>query len=85
MLTNKKTEAGIYYSRYIASWINAGGDYFGGIFEDWLKSEGCNEKEIREIVEMAICGKLELEKSAKFFIENFSINYADEWCSGGGL
>jgi hypothetical protein len=34
---------------------------------------------------MAICGKLELEKSAKSFIENFGINYAEEWYSGGGL
>ncbi len=25
-----------------------------------------------------MCDKLELEKSAKFFIENFDINYADE-------
>lgn len=44
------------------------------MFEDWLKSEGCSEKEIREIEEMAICGKLELETSAK----NFAKNYADE-------
>lgn len=45
---------------------------------DWLRSEHVTEKEIDEIVEMAICGKLELEVSAKFFIENFDINYADE-------
>ena len=78
MLENKKTETGVHYSRYIASWRNAGENYFGEMFEDWLKSEGCNEKEIREISEMAICGRLELETSAKIFIENFSINYADE-------
>ena len=79
MLTNKKTEAGgIYYSRYIASWRNAGENYYGEKFRDWLRSEHVTEKEIDEIVEMAICGKLELEVSAKFFIENFGINYADE-------
>lgn len=71
MLENKKTEAGIYYSRYIASWRNAVDNYFGCMFEDWLKSEGCSEKEIREIEEMAICGKLELEKSAKLFAKNY--------------
>lgn len=71
MLENKKTEAGIHYSRYIASWVNAGENYFGCMFEDWLKSEGCKENEIREIVEMAIGGKLELEKSAKSFIKNY--------------
>ena len=67
MLTNKKHN-GIHYSRYIASWINAGGKYFNEEFLEWLKSEGFEEDDARDVREMAMCGKLELETSAKKFI-----------------
>lgn len=71
MFENKKTEKqGIRYSRYIASWINVGGERFGTEFMDWLKSEGCTPREIIDIRELAECGKLELEVSAKKFITN---------------
>lgn len=69
MFENLKTEKqGIRYSRYIASWINVGGQSFDTEFMDWLKSEGCTQREIIDIRELATCGKLELESSAKKFI-----------------
>lgn len=67
MLENKKHN-GVHYSRYIASWKNSGGEYFGEEFEEWLRSEGFDEEEIRDVKEMATCGKLELEMAAKEFI-----------------
>ena len=68
MLENKKHN-GVHYSRYIASWRNMGGTYFGREFELWLTSEGFTDEEIREVKEMATCGKLELETAAKEFID----------------
>lgn len=70
MLENKKVgnyEA--HLSRYIVSWRHAGGKYFYDEFEDWLKSEGLTEEEIRDAVEMATMGKLELEVSALAFVK----------------
>lgn len=74
MLENKKTAAGIHYSRYIMSWvqesIEVDGDvFFNDLFEKWLESEGCTSDEISEIRQMAMAGKFELEKSAKAFLE----------------
>lgn len=68
-LENKKTEGqGIHYSRYIASWRNVGGKYFGLQFENWLKANGCTEKEINDITWMATCGKMEIELSAIAYV-----------------
>ncbi len=67
---NKVTSNGIHYSRYIASWINAGNTRFGfwgSRFAAWLKSVGCTEEEVHDILCMANDGKLELETSARFF------------------
>ena len=70
MLENKITEAQwVHYSRYIASWQNSGGTYFGEQFAKWLKANGCTEKEVHDIREMATCGKLELEVSARKFVD----------------
>ncbi len=72
MLENKKTKVQqVHYSRYVASWRNMGGTYFGDEFEEWLKSEGCDSQEIGEIREMAVMGKLELEMNAKKYIEAY--------------
>lgn len=70
---NNKTEAhDIHYSRYIASWHNAGGDVntIKGIalFREWLKSIGLNDDDIALTMEMAMCGKMELEASAEAFM-----------------
>ena len=70
MFENKKTEVqGVHYSRYIASWNNVGGYYYGEQFKKWLKMNCCTEKEINDICEMATCGKLELEMSAKAYVQ----------------
>lgn len=70
MFENKKAgryEA--YYSRYIASWTNVGGGcFFGDRFREWLASEGLTESEISDVVEMATCGKMELEFNAKAYV-----------------
>lgn len=67
-MENLKTEAEhVYYSRYIASWRNAGGTCYDEWFSEWLRSEGCSEEECRRITEMATCGKFELERSAEKF------------------
>lgn len=70
MFENKKTEVqGVHYSRYIASWQNSGGDYYGEQFEKWLKENECTDKEIDDIREMARCGKMELELTARFYVK----------------
>ena len=69
MFENKKTQKGIEYSRYIASWNNMGGThYYGCQFAEWLKANGVTDEEVHEIREMAACGKMELEVSAMRFI-----------------
>lgn len=75
MFENKTIE-GIYISRFIASWENAGGncrkDFV--LFRKWLSSLIINgrhltENEILDILFLAGNGKLELEDSAKAFIK----------------
>jgi hypothetical protein len=73
-----KLYKGIHATRYIASWRNSGGRWFGYEFRDWLKSLGLNEDEIREIWNMATCGKLELETNAKKSINNVGLSEEDE-------
>jgi len=64
-----------YYSRFIASWINAGGYELGGAkgrvhFRKWLESLGwLSELDIIRIAFLASNGKLELEDDAKRYIE----------------
>lgn len=71
---NAKTEEHeIHYSRYIASWLIAGG-HFNNLtdtlnFKEWLRSMGLSEDEVQAIADMAVCGKLELENSARAFIK----------------
>ena len=65
---NAKTKVqGVYYSRYIASWWQCGGMYFGVQFEKWLKANGCTDEEINDIILMAICGKMELQYGGNGF------------------
>ena len=73
MFENKKTEVqGVHYSRYIASWKNCGGTYFGEQFAKWLRANSCTDKEINDIREMATCGKLELEMSARAYVKKMN-------------
>lgn len=69
MFDNKKTQNGIHYSRFIASWANAGGTDWDEYFAKWLAENGCTEEDIRAIQEMQMTGKLELEVSAKKFMK----------------
>lgn len=69
---NKEFE-GIYYSRFIASWENVGGKP-NSKMKYWLKTLTINGKTIpneviKEIMELATNGKLELESSAKRYLE----------------
>ena len=72
MLENKVTSVGgFHYSRYIESWRNVGGyiekDEF---FDEWLRSVGVTESEIRDIHELSYCaGAFELEQSARPFVK----------------
>lgn len=63
---------GIYYSRFIASWVRKGGKLKNGIdvglFRAWLISLGVDDISVNNIVFLATNGKLELENSAEKFI-----------------
>ena len=73
---NKEFE-GIYYSRFIASWVNVGGSLKfrdAYLLKEWLRTLTINGKKIpeeviREIYNLATNGKLELETSAKRYLE----------------
>lgn len=70
MLENRKFN-GIHYSRYIASYQNKGGVINYGTkngFYKWMKSLGATDSMIREMVDIARMGKLELEIDCEKFI-----------------
>ena len=72
MFENKIYE-NIYYSRFAASWVRAGGGKFNWRFKDWLKQLVINgkyipEEIVNEIYNYAENGKLELETNAENFI-----------------
>ena len=69
-----KTFEGIYYSRFIASWINEGGGKCDYRFREWLRTLTINgkaipEEVIKEIVNLGSNGKMELEHIAKKFLK----------------
>lgn len=67
---NKKSHNGINYSRYIASWRREGGDINGYLFERWLREqEQLTDEEIQDIMFLIDNGKMELERSAREFME----------------
>lgn len=73
MLENAKVN-GIHTSRYIASWINVGGEFIGtwedSLFSRWLRTVGVtNEEDIHDMWKLATCGKFELEQSARRYME----------------
>ena len=63
---------GIYYSRFIASWVKKGGMLKTGhdisMFRSWLTEIGCDDETVDKITFLASNGKLELENSAKKFL-----------------
>lgn len=61
---------GVHASRYIASWLRAGGgSKFFESFDEWLKSLGLTEDERATIRYLAATGRLELEMSAKAYLK----------------
>jgi hypothetical protein len=64
---------GIHASRYVASWVRAGGELYYGEdvinFYRWLLSLGLTKDEAQHIKRIAENGKLELEVSAEKFIK----------------
>ena len=76
MFDNKKTMiGGVFYSRLIVSWLNAGGliydygplDEIG--FKRWLRENcSCSESEVKDIYELATNGKREYEDDASRFL-----------------
>lgn len=65
---------GVHASRYIASWVKAGGNFsrkpYGRFdFRVWLESLGLTEDEVSYIYNLAENGRLELQESARHFIK----------------
>lgn len=63
----------VHASRYIASWAKMGGDFSrkpkGRFdFHVWLEALGLSKDEVDHIYNLATCGRLELEASAKAFM-----------------
>lgn len=72
MFENKVYE-NIYYSRFVASWVRGGGR-LNYSFKRWLESLTINGKKIpktiiAEIFSYGTNGKLELEESARCYLE----------------
>ena len=63
---------GIFYSRFIASWVRKGGMLKTGhdisMFKSWLTEIGCDDETVDKITFLASNGKLELENSAEKFL-----------------
>lgn len=72
MFTNRKINGYIYETRFIVSWLRVGGQLTTGEdidnFRNWLISLKLEEGEIEHILYLATNGKLELENSAKRFL-----------------
>lgn len=88
MFENKVFE-GIYYSMFVASWVNTRGkvDYR---FKEWLRSITVNgnqipEDVIKEIYEFGTAGKFELEHSAKNFNCDYLLSMKDLLKAGKAL
>lgn len=64
---------GIYYSRFIASWVRKGGKLRTEkdimLFRAWLFEIGCDDDTVDNISFLALNGKLELENSAERFLK----------------
>lgn len=72
-----KTECGIHATRFIASWLRAGGRLRYGVdyddLREWLETlkvdgKKLSKEDIDHIVDLAQNGKMELEHSARTFL-----------------
>lgn len=78
MFENKQVE-GIYYTRFVASWVKVNGKIYYDEFRGWLESLVINgrhltEDEVHDIVNLADNGKLELQENARAFKKKFKEN-----------
>lgn len=75
MFTNNKIKD-VHETRYIASWLKVGGELntYQDIdnFRNWLLSLGLTEDEAYHVSNLATCGRIELEASARIFIKNLN-------------
>lgn len=74
MFENKLFE-GIYYSRFVASYVKVRGKINPTEFKDWLRSLTINGKKIPEdvifdIYDLGTSGKLELEENLKYYLKH---------------
>jgi hypothetical protein len=73
MFKNRQINGYIYETRFIASWVRMGGQLQYGEdidnFYDWLLSIDLSEEEANHIKFLATNGKLELENSARKFLD----------------
>ena len=73
MFENRQINGYIYETRFIASWVRMGGQLQYGEdidnFYDWLLSLGLTKEEADHIRFLATNGKLELENSARKFLD----------------
>lgn len=72
-----RTVKGIPITRYIVSWYNSGGTDDYSLIVKWLKTLAINgqalsEEEVHLIASCAVNGMLELESSAKKFLDDNS-------------
>ena len=67
---NMDGKYGIPYSRYVASWYNAGGRRNYLHIKAWLKDLGLEEDDCANVADMATNGKLELEEHARNFLKS---------------
>lgn len=70
-----KTFEGIYYSRFVASYVKVRGKIYLDEFEAWLRQLTINGKQmpdnvIQDICELGTNGKLELESNLKMWIKS---------------
>lgn len=78
---SNETQCGIPATRFIVSWLKVGGalklgkDYDD--FEEWLKTliiddKNLSDEDVYHILELARCGKMEFQNSARRFIKQLS-------------
>ena len=77
MFDNKQIDGYTYATRFIMSWVRAGGSLRknGEGYDDfynWLLSLGLNKNDADDIKFLAENGKMEFEYSAKKFLENLN-------------
>lgn len=72
----KDKKNNVHYSRYIASFKEAGGSVRSLLFKDWLRHLELDDVDVDSIWNLAINGKMELTDDASEFIREHKSKYA---------